>query len=189
MATRRKDIKGYEELYKISRSGKVKGLKRFVLINRTNSEPYYKIFHEKILDGHVSNKGYLRIDLWKEGQSKKHSIHKLVASAFVPNPFNLPEVNHKDGNKLNNNDWNLEWTTRKENQEHALKTGLLDTILFTSDNNQMSKGVINTRTGKKYKSIKEAYNNEILPYCYSNLYFMLTGKYKNRSDLQLLKNV
>lgn len=61
------------------------------------------------------------------GENKKWvSLHRLVAKAFIPNPENKPEVNHKDGNKLNCNYWNLEWSTKLENIRHAINSGLHD---------------------------------------------------------------
>lgn len=80
------------------------------------------------LGGFMSQKkhrhGYMSIML-KDGEIKKRvSVHRLVAIAFVPNPDNKPEVNHKDGNKLNNHKDNLEWSTRSENNKHALEYNL-----------------------------------------------------------------
>ena len=62
--------------------------------------------------------------MYKDGKRTVKPIHILVAEAFVPNPENKPEVNHKNGNKHDNNASNLEWVTHKENCEHAWKTGL-----------------------------------------------------------------
>ena len=62
-------------------------------------------------DGH----GYLQVKLWKDGKDKKYMINRLVAQAFLPNPDNLPEVNHKDEDKTNNKVENLEWCTRAYN--------------------------------------------------------------------------
>lgn len=69
-------------------------------------------------------KGYLRTCLCKNSVSKFYLIHRLVAQTFIPNPNNLLEVNHKDGNKVNNNVENLEWCTRKENVNHSILNNL-----------------------------------------------------------------
>ena len=104
-----KDVKGYEGLYKVSNTGKVKSFQR----NR-----------EKLLSDKYYENGYLRASLSKNNEKKKVLIHRLVAETFIPNPENKPEVNHIDGNKKNNNASNLEWCTRCENVKHAWKTGL-----------------------------------------------------------------
>jgi len=72
----------------------------------------------------LSKAGYFRVELWHDGFGRKRLIHRLVAAAFVPNPEGKPQVNHKDGDKLNNRAENLEWVTQSENQIHAYKTGL-----------------------------------------------------------------
>ena len=69
-------------------------------------------------------KGYLSVDLYENSKRKTERVHRLVAEAFVPNPDNKPYVNHKDGNKHNNNASNLEWVTSKENCRHAWNNGL-----------------------------------------------------------------
>jgi hypothetical protein len=75
----------------------------------------------KILKGSLTG-GYLQVTIgWAE------TIHRLVAKAFIPNPNNKPMVNHKDGDKLNNNVDNLEWVTAQENKEHAIINGLCKT--------------------------------------------------------------
>jgi len=76
------------------------------------------------LKQHVSNSGYARVELFSNGSGRKFSVHRLVATAFVPNPHNKPQVNHIDGNKLNNAASNLEWVTQSENQKHAYAIGL-----------------------------------------------------------------
>ena len=69
--------------------------------------------------------GYKYIGLTINNKHVNKSIHRLVAENFIPNPENKPEVNHKDGNKLNNDFSNLEWVTSKENQAHAIENGLV----------------------------------------------------------------
>ncbi len=74
----------------------------------------------KCLKGQKNGKGYLRVGIGK----KLMFVHRLVATKYVPNPNNLPQVNHKDGNKLNNSADNLEWVSNQDNRNHALENGL-----------------------------------------------------------------
>lgn len=71
-----------------------------------------------------NNDGYLRVNLCKNGKSKMFKIHRLVASAFIPNPEHKRTVNHINGIKIDNRLENLEWATHSENVKHAFKTGL-----------------------------------------------------------------
>lgn len=95
-----KEIDGYDGRYAVSTWGRVKSIRG-------------------ILQPYKNHKGYLKVGLMKNGKSEKHRVHRLVAKAFIPNPHNLPEVNHIDGNKQNNSISNLEWVTGKENMEHS----------------------------------------------------------------------
>ncbi len=84
----------------------------------------------KIIKSYITN-NYLQVVVRLEGRGSKVKvlkIHREVAKAFIPNPNNLPQINHKDGNKLNNIVNNLEWCTNKENTIHAYKTGLAKPI-------------------------------------------------------------
>lgn len=72
----------------------------------------------------LSKNGYVRVELWRNGEGKKYLLHRLLAKAFVPNPDGKPTVNHIDGDKANNTITNLEWATRSENQKHAYQAGL-----------------------------------------------------------------
>lgn len=69
--------------------------------------------------------GYLNICLCKNNKKYTRFLHRLVAEHFIPNPDNLPQVNHKDGDKSNCNDWNLEWCTQSHNIKHAYDNGLM----------------------------------------------------------------
>lgn len=77
-----------------------------------------------VLSPDKNKSGYYRVTLSKDGRTKRVFVHKLVAQHWVPNPNDLPIVNHLDGNKLNNSASNLEWTTHRDNLSHALSTGL-----------------------------------------------------------------
>jgi hypothetical protein len=104
-----KDIKGYEGLYKISNSGRVKRLGKWV--NAGNG--YYA--KEKILKNYKKDNGYLVVGLTINSKEKRFYIHRLVSQAFIPNPNNYPCVNHKDETRDNNNIDNLEWCTYEYN--------------------------------------------------------------------------
>lgn len=99
-----KDIKNYEGLYAVTEDGQVYSYRR-------------KKYLKPALIGH----GYLRVCLCKGQEKKNFFIHRLVAEAYLPNPNNLPEVNHKDENKLNNCVENLEWLTSKENANYGTR--------------------------------------------------------------------
>ena len=79
------------------------------------------IKRDKVLKPGVAG-GYLRVVLCNNGKMRNHLIHRLVALAFISNPDNLPEVNHKDENKTNNCVWNLEWCTKKYNNNYGTRT-------------------------------------------------------------------
>lgn len=73
---------------------------------------------KKYLKGSIKNNGYIYVCLWLGYKHSVH-IHKLVAEAYLPNPNNLPQINHKDGNKMNNHADNLEWCTASHNMRHS----------------------------------------------------------------------
>ena len=79
----------------------------------------------KILKPFLNPSGYYLIDIFANGIRKTCQVHRLVAKAYIPNPSNLPVVNHIDGNKLNNSVYNLEWCTIRENIQHGWRTGLM----------------------------------------------------------------
>ena len=110
-----KDIEGYEGLYQISNFGEVKSLAREIdNFNQCCDK-------DKLLSGGIK-RGYRQVILLKDSRRKYVSVHRLVANAFIPNPNNLPIINHKDEDKLNNKADNLEWCDYKYNTNYG--TGL-----------------------------------------------------------------
>ena len=110
-----RDIEGFDGYYQVSNTGKVRsyGGKN----GRTKGEWYFRAL-SKTYDG------YLKIRLVQGGKDITQRVHTLVARAFIPNPNNFETVNHKDGDKTNNNVDNLEWVDRSQQMIHAYKLGL-----------------------------------------------------------------
>lgn len=109
-----KDVSGFEGEYQVSNFGRIKSVGRTIITS--NGKQYY--LPERILKLRKSDCGYIRVGLWKAQRAFYKSVHRLVAEAFIPNPENKPQVNHKDGNKNNNKVSNLEWSTCSENLKH-----------------------------------------------------------------------
>jgi len=110
-------IPDYEGYYEISNTGKIKSLTR--TITDINGRSFTLTGKEKI--PYIDAEGYYIIGLSKDGIKKNLKVHRLVALTFIPNPKNLPFVNHKDENKLNNNINNLEWCTQEYNNAYGTR--------------------------------------------------------------------
>ena len=113
-----KAVEGYEGIYEVSNLGQVRSLDK--------EQPVFGDKGVKIRQGiikrhNIGRTGYHYVMLVKDGIAKNHRVHRLVANAFVPNPDNLPEVNHKDENKANNRADNLEWCTSKYNANYGTR--------------------------------------------------------------------
>lgn len=108
-----RDIEGFEGKYQVSNQGRVKSLPRKVQFGHRN-----RIVHEKILKYCDNGKGYQYVSLGRGVENRRY-VHRLVTEAFIPNPDNLPEVNHKDCNPRNCNENNLEWCDRKYNLSYG----------------------------------------------------------------------
>ena len=110
-----KDIEGFEGSYQVSSLGRVRSLDRQIIHPLTGP----KFLRGCIITLHKARNGYSRITLCRDGVRFQFSVHRLVAKAFIPNPNNLPEINHKDENKVNNRADNLEWCTREYNNNYG----------------------------------------------------------------------
>ncbi|MBO7692980.1 MAG: HNH endonuclease [Methanobrevibacter sp.] len=111
------NIKGFEGLYAINTKGEIKSLSRSVICSNGDVKP----IKEKFISPGDNGSGYKFVYLWKNNKPTRKYVHRLVAETFIPNPNNLLEVNHIDGNKKNNSLGNLEWCTRLYNERHKKK--------------------------------------------------------------------
>lgn len=169
-----KDIKGYDD-YKASSFGRIKSIK--------NSR-------ELILKGCKDKDGYIVSSFRVNGIKKTLRFHRLVAIAFHENNLNLPQVNHLDGNKENNDPNNLEWATALSNNIHAIKTGLREGVKGAKNNfygkkgqhNVKSRKIINTKTNQTFNSIKEA--SDLFGIKYNVLCKNLNGQNLNKTDFK-----
>lgn len=105
-----------EEIWK-----QVENFENYEVSNFGRVRKNYKNRKVKYLKPMQTAKGYLVVELWKKSKRKRVKVHRLVAQAFIPNPDDLPQVNHKDMNKKNNNIENLEWITNRDNCIHYHK--------------------------------------------------------------------
>ena len=137
-----KDIQDYEGLYQISNKGRIKSLKR------------KNVTADKILTPRLDKDGYMLINLYKSNHKTTFKIHRLVAQHFIPNPDNLPQINHKDENKVNNNVTNLEWCSIKYNNNYRNRYSRLPQN--KPNNTYTSKPIQCIETGIIYPSISEA---------------------------------
>lgn len=160
-----KEVPEYET-YLISNQGRLKSLG-----NKSN--------HKKEIICKVSpnSKGYDVQHLYHNKKHKCAKVHRLVAEAFIPNPDNKPQVNHKDGNKLNNCVENLEWCTNSENQIHANKNGLnknrmkklLEVVSKPVIQYDLHNNIINKFDNARIAEEKTGINHKIISYHCNNL--------------------
>lgn len=158
-----RDIKGYEGIYQVSNLGRVKSLPR-----KTSMKKLFEIQTPgKLLTPHVNGDTkyakYLSVGLWKDNKPTYKYVHRLVAEAFILNPENKPQVNHKDLDPFNNSVDNLEWVSASENIQHAKANGRLVgpgrevSIANAKKGTEAIKHPVRcVNTGQCYSSIKEA---------------------------------
>lgn len=114
-------VNGYEGLYEVSDTGQVRSIARTILGKDGALYP----FKERVLAAHPhKDTGYIQVSLWKNNKGTHHYVHRLIAIAHTPNPGNLKEVNHLDGNRQHNTVSNLEWVSRLGNAQHAIEQKL-----------------------------------------------------------------
>lgn len=158
-----KDVVGFEGLYQISNLGRVKSFRKPLKLNCPD---------EYILKNYVANHGYVQVTLYAKNKREKRLVHRMVAEAFIPNPNNFPQVNHKDENIMNNCVDNLEWCTARYNNEFGTaqlrmsitKGRMIDQFLPTGEfiARYSSLSVASKITGHSIAQIKHScYGNAI----------------------------
>lgn len=167
-----KSIKDYEGRYEVSNLGRVRSIERIVVDSKCT-----RTFHEKILVPTRNNgkQPYYYVSLSKDGKPRKRMVHRLVAETFIDNPMNKEQVNHIDGNVLNNEVNNLEWCTNAENTQHAYDTWLNQNgqlhITYRGETHSLMKwcrelGLNYKRTYYRIKygkwSIEKAFEKEVM---------------------------
>lgn len=156
-----RDIEGYEGLYQVSNLGNVKSLN----YNRTGKERILKA---------TKDNGYLSVCLYKDGIKKSYKVHRIIALAFLPNPDNLPQVNHKDEDKTNNRVDNLEWCNSKYNNNYGTRNKRSGES--QTNHPKFSKQVLCVETGVIYPSTRQVERK--LGFANSNISAACNGKYK-----------
>lgn len=152
-----------------------KRLKNFPMYLIDENGSIFSEYSKKYLKTHLNNRGYVVCQL-RDINSKNCIVlvHRLVAKTFIPNKFaEQLEVNHKDGNKLNNNVDNLEWCTRKENIRHGIQNGLISQLMSKRSILQYD---LKNHFMKKWKSTVEI--ESVLGYNHSNIVNCCKNRYK-----------
>lgn len=139
-----KDISDYEGLYQVSNLGNVRSLDR--IVKRATSPDY--MLKGKILKPIDNGRGYKMVCFCRDGIVKREYVHRIVAKTFIPNPHNLPEINHRDENTNNNRADNLEWCDRKSNVNYGNRANKYGV--------SRGKPVVCIETGIVYHGVREA---------------------------------
>lgn len=161
-----KSVAGYEGFYEVSDKGRVRSLDRFARNSRNGDLT-------RFVKGKIKKQteccGYLCVTLNRDGKWKAASVHRLVAVAFLDNPLNLPQVNHKDENKKNNRVENLEWCTCEYNVNYGTRTERMAKT--------QSRAVIASKDGrdcKRYPSLASTKADGMNP---SNIKYACDGRF------------
>ena len=149
-----KPISGYEGFYEVSNLGRIRSLER----NVECSDGRKRKIKDRTLKGSSYSGGYSGVTLHKDGCAKFVNIHRIVAEAFVPNPLEKEEVNHKDENPSNNHASNLEWVTCKENINYGTRTERARKAIVKAQGRAVRQLSIDGELVAEYESLSAACN-------------------------------
>ena len=168
-----KTVEGFD-YYEVSNLGRVRSPE--ATIQGSRGRVYIRKEVILKLDHHKSNCWRVRFCVSQVKTS--HNVHRLVAKAFIPNPDNKEQVNHIDGDRLNNNLSNLEWATAKENMQHAYRTGLIANPFGTSARNFKGPVVVISHCGKVLGEYNGNRELEQAGYCSRAVCAVINGRQK-----------
>lgn len=169
--TQIKWVDGYEGHYAVTDDGRV--------ISYKTGEPVF-------LTLRLKKTGYIQVSLSLKGKAKEHSVHQLVAKAFIDNPNNYTEVNHKDGKKRNNKKVNLEWCSRSENLKHAYATGLRNPEDYLN-HDKTQHTFVHPVLGQIICTAHHLYTNYGKKNSKSHLYKVIKGQFKSWYGWQVVR--
>lgn len=173
-----KDVKGYEGIYQVSNFGRVKVMDRYIVRKKmSKSENSYFVKGKILSPGLDSVTGYYGIKLCKNGVKESFKIHKLVAIAFIENPFGKKYINHINSVRTDNNVSNLEWVTQSENMKHAFNSGRCKKITDEKE----GKLILDQQTGIFYFSCRDA--SKSYGIVQNTLSQYLSGRRPNKTNL------
>lgn len=183
-----KDIPGYLGYYQISNLGRVRSLERTITYSPSKTYPNGRtmVLKQRILKPCTDQKGYEFVQLFINNRFRSKKVHRLVAEAFIPNPNNLPQVNHKDEVKNNNKVTNLEWCSASYNVNYGVgkyKKTLgkrIPVVQYTVDNTLVREYESATAAAKSLNKAQGS-SRQILQTCRGkyNTMFGYKWKFKN----------
>lgn len=157
-----KDVVGWENSYEVSNLGRIRTKERIA----TNKRGFTSAIRTKLKVAYIDGDGYQRISLYEDGRTQLLGVHRVVASAFIPNPDGFPQVNHKNGDKADNRVENLEWVTNTQNIQHSIQLGLRDPksgrrpIVCIDDNTHFdSVASLHRHIGGSYNELVHLFNS------------------------------
>ncbi|MCB0699664.1 MAG: HNH endonuclease [Chitinophagaceae bacterium] len=164
-------IHGYERHYEVSSDGSIRSRNR--IIKTVNG--IYRCLSGKLLKQKDNGLGYQFVTLCKAGICTNHYVHRLVAKAYIPNPYGYKYVNHINGDPGDNRMENLEWVSHSQNTQHAYDTGLNNN---KGEGHWFAVGVVDNRLNRTFSTVKEWAN--ALGINYSTARNILNGYSKSR---------
>ena len=165
-----KSIRGYENLYEVSSYGRVRSLRHLVKQSGNKGTTFSRYYNGKVITQREGIGGYIFVCLSNGASKKTLRVHKLVAEAFIPNPNNYPQINHKDENKSNNRVDNLEWCSPSYNCNYGTR---IDRIIAKTGK-PVGQYDINGEFIQEFPSVSEA--SRTLGISFSSIASMANGR-------------